>query len=215
MKDNLIRIIITILAAVALWKLWGTPYQILWWAILVLIVLSWITALIIRRAAMFISIACLILAVTGIVLSYVAPPSAEQISKPAASPEGVTYSDDRENCRKAFMFFLNAQSLQWDADGNKFVLIDKEEQQLREYIRAGIEYANKVSDTFLGKIHPFLPEEFREHLVAGWELYLEGVDKKDEAIQEKGLHLLMQWENFREDNLNLLYQSIIKEPEQP
>lgn len=215
MRDNLIRIVITIIGLIALWQLWGTPYTIYWWAILVLLVLSWVAALIIRRAAMFISIVCLILAVAGIVLSYVAPPSDEQISKSKASSEGVTYSDDRENCRKAFIFFLNAYSLQWDADGNRLELIGREAEQLKEYIRAGIENANKVSDTFLAEIHPFLPEEFRDHLVAGWKLYLEGLDKKDEAVRKKGLLLLMQWENFRVDNLDLLYKSIIKEPDQP
>ncbi len=211
----MIRIVITIVGLIALWRLWGTPYQILWWAILILIVLSWVTTLIIRKAAMFIFIVCLILAVAGIVLSYVAPPFDEQISESKINPEGVTYSDDKENCKKAFLFFINAYSLQWDADGNRFELVGREAEQLKEYIRAGIENANKVPDTFLAKIHPFLPEEFREHLVAGWKLYLEGLDKKDESIQKKGVLLLMQWEDFKVDNVDLLYKSIIKEPEEP
>jgi hypothetical protein len=217
MRNNWIRIIITIVGLIALWRLWGTPYTIYWWAILVLIVLSWITVVIIKNASTVISIFCLILAIAGIVLSFVAPLSTEEIeSKPAASPyDRPISSDDRENCRKAFVFFLNSHSLQWDAEGNKFELTEEETEQLKEYIKGGLENAEKVSNTFLVKIHPLLPEEFRERLVKGWSLYLEGLEKEDVAIQENGLLLLMDWEDFKADNVDLLYNSIIKIPEEP
>ena len=210
MRNNLIRIIITVIGAVALWRLWGTPHTIYWWAILVLIILSWVTAKIAKNTSMVISILCLMLAIAGIVLSYTAtPPKAKQRTQRLPS------SEDRENCRKAFVYFLNSHSLQWDSNGNKFELTDNEKAQLKEYIRAGIENADKVSDAFLVEIHPLLPEEFRERLVAGWALYLEGLEKENESIQEKGLLLLMEWEDFKEDNVDLLYNSIIKNLDEP
>jgi hypothetical protein len=210
MRNNLIRIVITVIGAFALWRLWGTPHTIYWWGILVLIVLSWVTAKIIKSAAMVISILCLMLAIAGIVLSYTAtPPKTKQLtSRPATS-------EDRENCRKAFVFFLNANSIQWDADGNKFELTEQEMEQLKAYIKGGLANAEMVSDSFLVKIHPLLPEEFRERLVAGWSLYLEGLEKDNEAIQENGMILLMQWEDFKVDNVDLLYNTIIKTPEEP
>lgn len=210
MGSNLIRIVITVIGAVALWRLWGTPYTIYWWAILVLIILSWVTAKIIKSAAMVIPILCLMLAIACIVLSYTAtPPTTEQLTQRPAT------SEDRENCRKAFVFFLNANSIQWDADGNKFELTEQEVEQLKAYIKGGLANAERVSDSFLGEIHPFLPEEFRERLVAGWSLYLEGLEKDNDAIQENGLLLLMEWEEFKVDNVDLLYKSIIKTLEEP
>ena len=214
MRDNWIRIVITIVSLIALWRLWGTPYTIYWWAILVLIVLSWVTVKIVKNAATVISIFCLILAITGIVLSFVAPISIEETaSKPATTQ--ISSSDQREACRKAFVFFLNSHSLQWDSEGVKFELTEQELEQLKAYIKSGIENAEMVSDSFLVKIHPLLPEEFRERLVAGWSLYLEGLEKEDEIIQDNGIILLMQWEYFKEDNIDLLYESIIKKPEEP
>jgi hypothetical protein len=216
MRDNWIRIIITIVGLIALWRLWGTPYTIYWWVILVLIVLSWVTVKILKNASMVISILCLLFAVAGLVLSFVAPISTEETaSKPAASPyDRPISSDDRENCRKAFVFFLNSHSLQWDSEGNKFELPEEETEQLKAYIKGGLENAEKVSNTFLIKIHPLLPEEFRERLVKGWSLYLEGLEKEDEAIQENGMLLLMEWEDFKADNVDLLYNSIIKREEE-
>lgn len=82
----MIRLVISVIAVIALFRLWGTPYKILWWSILILFVLDWLTGETVKTAVkdksgqdvvrfwvwanMGISIACLILSIIGIVLPH-------------------------------------------------------------------------------------------------------------------------------------------------
>lgn len=220
---------ITVVGLLALWRLWGTPYNILWWSVLILMILGWITAQIIRTAAKAkseqemtgfwnwanngIFIVCLILAVVGIVLVYAVhlPDKGEISGQSQASLKSKAIdSDDRNFCRTAMISFIKAQGMQWDDRGNKKPLLPAQEEELKTLIRTGIESAENVSDSFLDSIHPFLKEEFRDRLVQGWTFYLEGLDTHNDQTQAKGIRLLMEWEDFKVDFIDLFYESIIK-----
>ena len=84
---KLIRLIGSVLAVIAIIRLWGlSQYKILWWAILVLFILDWVTGETVKTASkdgskgdvikfwvrpnMFISPSCLILSVIGILLTF-------------------------------------------------------------------------------------------------------------------------------------------------
>jgi len=128
---------ISIAGLLALWRLWGTPYNIIWWAVLILMILGWITAQIKRTSAKGeseqevtgfwscankgILVICLILAVVGIVLVYAVhlPHKGEIADQSQVDPRSrAVESDDRRFCRTAMISFIKAQGMQWDADGN-------------------------------------------------------------------------------------------------
>jgi len=225
---------ISIAGLLALWRLWGTPYNIIWWAVLILMILGWITAQIKRTSAKGeseqevtgfwscankgILVICLILAVVGIVLVYAVhlPHKGEIADQSQVDPRSrAVESDDRRFCRTAMISFIKAQGMQWDADGNKKLLLPAQEEELKTLIRTGIESAERVSDSFLDAIHPFLKEEFRDRLVQGWTIYLEGLETHNEQTQARGIRLLMEWEDFKVDFIDLFYETIIKTPEPP
>ena len=225
----MIKLFITVIGIIALWRLWGTPYKILWWSILVLLVLDWLTAETVRRATrdksewdvirfwvwtnMGISIVCLILSIVGIVLPYFAarPLTGELTGQIPSSVQSRTIrSDDRRFCRKAIMSFIKAHGMQLDKDGNILQLTVKQEEEMKGLIRIGIESAKKVSDSFLDQVHPELKHQFTDHLVNGWTLYLEGLNRQSVTDQLSAIQLVQRWEAFREANIDLLYERIIK-----
>jgi lipoprotein signal peptidase len=79
----MIRLIGSILALIALFRLWGPHYKILWWIILALFILDWLTGETVKTAVkdksegdvirfwvwtnMGISLSCLSLSVIGII----------------------------------------------------------------------------------------------------------------------------------------------------
>ena len=81
----MVRLISSILALISLFRLWDSTHNILWWSILVLFISDWLTGETVKTATkdgskqdvikfwvwinMGISLACLLLAITGIVLS--------------------------------------------------------------------------------------------------------------------------------------------------
>ena len=82
----MIKLIISIVALVSLYILWHSPYNILWWIILALFILDWITGETVKTASkngsevnvikfwvwtnMVISISCLASSIIGIIISF-------------------------------------------------------------------------------------------------------------------------------------------------
>ncbi len=82
----MIRLVGSILALIALFRLWNSSHKILWWIILVLFILDWLTGETVKTATknssegdvirfwvwanMIISISCFLLSVFGIILSF-------------------------------------------------------------------------------------------------------------------------------------------------
>ena len=220
----MLKFAITIIGVIALFRLWGSPYRILWWSILVLLVLDWLSAETVKTASrqksdetvvrfwvwtnMGISLLCLVLSITGVTLSYTKSNSSSvqrgkhiEQSQPAS---------DKERCKAAIMSFIQAHAMQSDDSGNVIQLSREEEQQMKRLIQSAIGFAESVSDSFLNSIHSELQEQFREHLVKGWRTYLDGLEFANVQGQVEGIELLQSWETYRAANADLLYESIIK-----
>jgi len=76
------------------------------------------------------------------------------------------------------MSFIRAHGMMSDEAGNIVQLTASQEKEMLDLIRNGLGKAKEVSDTFLQGVHPRLKSEFRDHLVAGWQLYLAGLEDR-------------------------------------
>lgn len=117
---------------------------------------------------------------------------------------------ERALCKTTIMSFIKAHGMMSDDKGRVVQLSAGEEAQMKTLIRAGLTAASGVSDGYLRGIHPDLPIEFREHLVDGWRLYLNGLESSEPGKQIQGIQLVQRWEAFKEENADLLYESLIR-----
>jgi hypothetical protein len=117
---------------------------------------------------------------------------------------------ERALCKTTIMSFIKAHRMMSDDKGRVVQLSAGEEAQMKNLIRAGLTAASGVSAGYLRGIHPDLPKEFREHLVDGWRLYLNGLESSEPGKQIQGIQLLQRWEAFKEKNGDLLYESLIR-----
>jgi len=113
-------------------------------------------------------------------------------------------------CKTTIISFIKAHRMMSDDKGRVVQLSADEEAQMKNFIRSGITAASGVSDSYLRGIHPDLPKEFREHLVEGWRLYLNGLESSEPRKQIEGIQLIQRWEIFKGKNADLLYESLIK-----
>jgi hypothetical protein len=117
---------------------------------------------------------------------------------------------ERVLCKTTIMSFIQAHGMMSDDKGRVVQLSSGEEAQMKDLIRAGLSSSSGVSDAYLRGIHPDLPKEFREYLVDGWRLYLDGLESSKPENQIQGIQHLQRWEAFKENNADLLYERIIK-----
>ena len=117
---------------------------------------------------------------------------------------------ERALCKTTIMSFIKAHGIMSDDKGRVVQLSAREEVQMKNLIRAGLTAASGVSDGYLRGIHSDLPIEFREHLVDGWRLYLNGLERSEPGKQIQGIQLVQRWEAFKEENGDLLYESLIR-----
>lgn len=116
----------------------------------------------------------------------------------------------RDECREAIMFFIRAHSMMSDDVGNVVQLSASQEREMRSLLRHGLEKANEVPGAFFDAVHPYLRSEFRDHLAAGWQFYLDGLEQRDPNRQIRGIRLIQRWENFKQQNADLLWEAIIE-----
>ena len=74
----------------------------------------------------------------------------------------------RNACRDAIMSFIRAHGMMSDEQGKIVQLSPRQEREMRDSIRHGIERAREVPDEFFDSVHLRLRSEFRDHLTAGW-----------------------------------------------
>lgn len=108
------------------------------------------------------------------------------------------------------MSLISAHSMMSNDQGEIVQLTPQQGAQMKALIQTGVIAGNGVSDRYLSQIHPQLPSEFRSHLLAGWQKYLDGLDHFHLADQVDGIQLVQQWEQFKDRNADLLYERIIK-----
>ena len=103
----------------------------------------------------------------------------EAIATPAGAALTPSRAESgRDDCREAIMSFIRAHGMMSDEAGNIVQLTASQEKEMLDLIRNGLGKAKEVSDTFLQGVHPRLKSEFRDHLVAGWQLYLAGLEDR-------------------------------------
>ncbi len=117
---------------------------------------------------------------------------------------------ERVLCKTTIMSFIKAHAMMSDDKGRVVQLSAEEEAQMKILIRTGLTAASGVSDGYLRGIHPELPREFREHIVEGWRLYVNGLENSDAQKQIQGIQLIQHWEAFKKKNVDLLYESLIR-----
>ncbi len=113
-------------------------------------------------------------------------------------------------CKTTIMSFIKAHATMCDDKGQVVQLSAGEENQMKALIQAGLTAASGVSDGYLHGIHPDLPIEFREHLVDGWRLYLNGLENSEPGKQIQGIQLVQRWGAFKEKSADLIYESLIR-----
>ncbi len=116
----------------------------------------------------------------------------------------------RAACKVAIMSFIDAHRMMSDESGNVVQLNDDQASEMKALIRQGLRSSSRVPEAFLDSVHPQLKSEFRDHLVAGWSLYLEGLEGADPAKQIAGIQRVQLWEVFKGANADLLYKRIIE-----
>lgn len=131
----------------------------------------------------------------------------------SAAAAGWFGTSEKEYCKRVIMNFIKMNDMSAElAKGGGRNTPDKERlaEKMQALIRNSIDDSTKVSDQFLDGIHPQLRVQFRQNLIRGGNLYLEGLETSDVSTQIKGLQRLEAWDNFRRANLNLLYDRIVK-----
>ncbi len=81
---------------------------------------------------------------------------------------------------------------------------------MKALIRTGLTAGASVSDEYLSAVHPQLPLEFREHLLRGWQMYLDGLENSDPQLQATGIEIIHLWLRFKDANSDLLYNRLIE-----
>ena len=121
---------------------------------------------------------------------------------------------ERDHCRESIMSFYSAQAMMSDENLNIVQLDKSQEKEMMSLIRSGIKQAALVSDEYLDSIHPRMREEFRNHLVKGWSMYLSGLEQQGALSgfkpQVDGIRLVKKWQAFKEEQSNLLFERVIR-----
>jgi hypothetical protein len=137
------------------------------------------------------------------------------VSEARSAPAGAALQPTRDEigrdeCRDAIMSFIRAQAMMSDGAGNVLQLTASQEKEMLDLIRHGLGKATEVPDTFLESVHLRLRGEFRDHLVAGWQLYLAGVEERDPDKQIEGIRLVRRWDGFKQQHTDVLWETIVE-----
>lgn len=74
--------------------------------------------------------------------------------------------------------------------------VKEKEKLMLQYIEQSLRAAESVSPDFLRTLHPDLPLYYKDHLMKGQRLYMEGIKGNDPAKQFQGNALVMEWSKF-------------------
>ncbi len=115
----------------------------------------------------------------------------------------VQFQQDREAFVLSVMSINRARMLSQppvDASGQGYAMAPQLEAQIDSLIVLSIDASKLVSDSFLVSLHPELPSVYRGKMVAGAELWLEGIRLSRQqggiagvAEQGRGTELDSQW----------------------
>jgi hypothetical protein len=74
--------------------------------------------------------------------------------------------------------------------------IPSRERQMVKHIEESLRLSQQVSDDFLRAKHPDLPHQYRNNLMEGRRLYLEGVRGQNVTQQLRSNAMLAEWQQF-------------------
>jgi len=119
------------------------------------------------------------------------------------------FVDDRENFVQSITVLRESSDLTQPSNnsGEAFTIPKETEQKINSKIEEGIALSKKVDDAFLDYIHPDLKSYYRNKLIAGTEIYFEGL-KGDTSNatslgvqkQIEGNNLMIEWTNWWESH---------------
>ena len=125
-------------------------------------------------------------------------------SRVVVTPFPQQFIDDRTNFIQSVTTLNESSELTQPKDNDLAFTLSKEQEKLiYSKIEEGIALSAKVDDAFLDYMHPDLKEYYRNKLIAGTEVYYEGIkanNNGDEVAgfqkQMKGNNLMRQWWNW-------------------
>jgi hypothetical protein len=107
----------------------------------------------------------------------------------------------REAFDQSVLAFWQADNMFNPKPGESMVFRSpSQEKVMFQKIQKGIELSDKVTDDFLDYAHPELKEMYRNKLIPGKQMYLEGALRGDRIRQLQGSKLVVQWGDFWKDH---------------
>ena len=119
------------------------------------------------------------------------------------------YVDDREHFSNSIALLRKSSDLSQPPDnsGKSFQIPKKEVEEIKSLKTQGIALSEKVNDGFLDYLHPELKTQYRNKLIKGVKLYLEGLNESMSGNGASGLpkqiagnRLLVEWIDWWESN---------------
>jgi len=119
------------------------------------------------------------------------------------------FTDDRANFVQSITVLRESSDLTQPSNnsGEAFTIPKATEQQIYSKIEEGIALSKKVDDAFLDYIHPDLKNYYRNKLIAGNEIYYEGIKANNSGNvsvgvqkQMEGNNLMIEWINWWESH---------------
>jgi hypothetical protein len=122
------------------------------------------------------------------------------------------FLEDRHHLVQAFSAFDEANEISQVPEGmTSYKPPPGAEEKVQELIRKGLKEGNSISDEFLDWLHPEMKMNFRDKLILGHKLILEGrkaEDEKDSVVKQvTGNRLIQEWYyQFWEKNVDAIYK---------
>ena len=119
------------------------------------------------------------------------------------------FVDDRANFVQSITVLRKSSDLTQPSNnsGEAFTIPKATEQKIYSKIEEGIALSKKVDDAFLNYIHPDLKNYYRNKLIAGNEIYYEGIKANNSGdvslgVQKQmaGNNLMIEWINWWESH---------------
>ena len=201
-----------VLAVIGLWRLWSTDNNILWWCLLISTVLTFLSRRTITTAlmdgvekaksggqvdqevavlnfwiyaTMVMTGATLILAAIAVLLSFGA-------------------GSQRQSFEDSMTFAYEANRISADLPGIQrsggAPAAKRQAEAMRGYMERSLAAGKNVTDEFLNTLHPSLAQYYRNNLMQGQRLYLDGLKSSDVREQLQGTQLVMAWSTFWRKN---------------
>lgn len=109
------------------------------------------------------------------------------------------FRTDRDAFSQSILLLRQASDLSQPPVGEtSFKMSPDQEQKYFDLFNRGLAASDRVGDSFLESLHPELRAMYRDELVAGTRLYLDGLKNSDLRRQLEGDRKMVRWIGFWE-----------------